>query len=178
MTRRRPYLIALLATAAWALPAAAQGTPPGFREEILGQLESSTGKLIALAEAMPAERFAWGPTPEVMPVGQVYMHVAAYNYYYPKEGMGVAVPAGIDPETMESLRDKEVVVDQLKRSVEHLMRTVRETPEAQLAAPTRLYGREVAQWAVLLQLLAHMNEHLGQSISYARVAGVVPPWSR
>jgi uncharacterized damage-inducible protein DinB len=31
---------------------------------------------------------------------------------------------------------------------------------------------------VLLQLLAHMNDHMGQSIAYARAAGVVPPWSR
>jgi hypothetical protein len=31
---------------------------------------------------------------------------------------------------------------------------------------------------VLLQLVAHMNEHLGQSIAYARMNGIVPPWSR
>jgi len=50
-------------------------------------------------------------------------------------------------------------------------------PESQLASQTQLYGRNVQQWAVLLQLLAHMNEHLGQSIAYARMNGVVPPWS-
>ena len=31
---------------------------------------------------------------------------------------------------------------------------------------------------VLLRILAHVNEHLGQLIAYARVKGVVPPWSR
>ena len=50
--------------------------------------------------------------------------------------------------------------------------------DADLEATTRLYGRDVAQWAVLLQLVAHMNEHLGQSIAYARMNGVTPPWSR
>ena len=45
------------------------------------------------------------------------------------------------------------------------------------ASQTRLYGRDVQRWAVLFQLLAHMNEHLGQSIAYARMNGVVPPWS-
>jgi uncharacterized damage-inducible protein DinB len=43
---------------------------------------------------------------------------------------------------------------------------------------TRQYGRAVPEWSVLLQLVAHMNEHLGQSIAYARMNGVVPPWSR
>jgi len=32
--------------------------------------------------------------------------------------------------------------------------------------------------AVLLQLLAHTNEHLGQSIAGAGMNGVVPPWSQ
>jgi len=44
--------------------------------------------------------------------------------------------------------------------------------------PTGLYGRTVGEWAVLFQLVTHMNEHLGQSIAYARMNGVVPPWSR
>ena len=49
--------------------------------------------------------------------------------------------------------------------------------DAALASDTRLYGRTVDRWAVLVQLVAHMNEHLGQSIAYARMNGVVPPWS-
>ena len=51
-------------------------------------------------------------------------------------------------------------------------------PEAQLERPTTLYGRRVPQWAVLFQLIAHMDDHLGQSLAYGRVLGVVPPWSR
>jgi hypothetical protein len=43
---------------------------------------------------------------------------------------------------------------------------------------TELYGRDVGEWAVLFQLVAHMNEHLGQSVAYARMNGIVPPWSR
>jgi len=39
-------------------------------------------------------------------------------------------------------------------------------------------GRRVPQWAVLLQLIAHMDDYLGQTIAYARVIGVVPPWSQ
>jgi uncharacterized damage-inducible protein DinB len=50
--------------------------------------------------------------------------------------------------------------------------------DEQLAKSTTLYGRTVPQWAVLFQLVAHMNEHLGQSIAYARSNGVVPPWSQ
>ena len=47
-----------------------------------------------------------------------------------------------------------------------------------LEAETELYGRTGPAWAVLVQLETHLSEHLGQSIAYARMNGVVPPWSR
>jgi hypothetical protein len=53
-----------------------------------------------------------------------------------------------------------------------------EMDAAALGRETSLYGRRVGEWAVLLQLVTHMNEHLGQSIAYARMNDVVPPWSR
>jgi uncharacterized damage-inducible protein DinB len=31
--------------------------------------------------------------------------------------------------------------------------------------------------SVLMVLLSHAHEHLGQSIAYARMVGVVPPWT-
>jgi uncharacterized damage-inducible protein DinB len=92
--------------------------------------------------------------------------------------MGIAPAAGIDPDTLERVVDKEQVVALLRLSSEHVRQAVRRMPEDQLAQPTMLYGRQVPQWSVLLQLVAHMNDHMGQSIAYARAAGVVPPWSR
>ena len=66
----------------------------------------------------------------------------------------------------------------LRQSREHVRQSVQGMTDEQLATMTSLYGRDVPQWAVLLQLLAHMNEHLGQSIAYARMNGIVPPWSQ
>jgi uncharacterized damage-inducible protein DinB len=38
-------------------------------------------------------------------------------------------------------------------------------------------GREMTQRQLMLIILNHMHEHLGQSIAYARSNGVTPPWS-
>ena len=174
----RPLLPALL-LAVFAAPAAAQEPPPGFRDEFLRQFNSSMHKFITLAEAIPEDRYAWSPGEGVMPVARVYAHVARYNYYYPATSLGVAAPGGEDAETVEqTVTAKPDVVDFLRRSREHVRQAVAGMSDEQLAASTRLYGRDVPQWSVLLQLLAHMNEHLGQSIAYARMNGVVPPWSR
>jgi uncharacterized damage-inducible protein DinB len=69
-------------------------------------------------------------------------------------------------------------VEILAVSMDHVRSVLGAMSDADLEASTTLYGREVAKCAVLLQLVTHMNEHLGQSIAYARSNGVVPPWSR
>lgn len=149
-----------------------------LRAELMGQFESSMQKFVALAEAMPAEKFAWSPGEGVMPLGHVLAHVAHYNYAYPVTAMGAAAPAGIQLDTLEGVRTKDAVVALLRSSGDYVRTAVRDMPDAELAKGTRLYGRDTQEWAVMLQLVAHMSEHLGQSIAYARMNGVVPPWSR
>jgi uncharacterized damage-inducible protein DinB len=178
MPSLRPLLLIAMVSCAVAASAQAQSVPPGFQEEFLRQFDGSMSKFVALAEAMPAERYQWSPGEGVMSVARVYAHVARYNYYYPASSLGVAAPPGVDPATMEDISEKERIVDLLRQSGEHVRRVVQERSGQQLGRATTLYGREVAEWSVLLQLLAHMNEHLGQSIAYARMNGVVPPWSR
>ena len=183
-TLRRPSAARLAAAAlalclAGAATAGAQeSSPPSARDELLMQFNSSAAKFEALAAAMPAEKFAWSPAPGVMTVAHVYAHVAHYNYAYLAQNMGVAPPPGIGLDTLERVADKAQVLALLKGSAEYVRQALRQMPESQLAQPTELYGRTVPQWSVLLQLVSHMNEHLGQSIAYARMTGVVPPWSR
>ena len=162
-----------------AADALAQTAPPTFRDEFLGQFDMSAQKLVALAREMPADRFAWQPMDGVASVARAFMHIASYNYYYPAVALGVAPPEGVDYESFEeSITEKDRVVEVLEQSMEHVRTVARGMDAAALEKPTRLYGRDVPQWAVLFQLITHMNEHLGQEIAYARMNHVVPPWSR
>ena len=180
MLRSRTLPLAAVAVSLLATVAVAQApaTPPSFKNEFLGQFESSMSKFIALAKAMPADKFSWSPGPGVMTVARVYGHVARYNYYYPASSMSIAAPTGVGLDSLEQMTRKADIVALLEASNAHVRTTVGKLSDEQLAKPTTLYGRTVPQWAVLLQLVAHMNEHLGQSIAYARSNGVVPPWSQ
>lgn len=165
-------------TALWAAPVTAQSTPEGFRAEFLAQFNNSARKFVALAETMPADAWGWSPDEGVMSVGRVYMHVARYNYFYPDASMGEEVPAGTAYDTWETtVTTQSQALPILRASMDYVRGVVEAMSEADFAEPARLYGRDVQEWTVLLQLLAHMNEHLGQSIAYARMNGVVPPWS-
>lgn len=158
----------------------AQSAPPNFIEEFEVQFNASADKLVALAEAMPAETYAWTPMEGVYTVARAYMHTARYNYYYPEIALNVPSPMGAAEYDSweEGVSEKEKVVAILAESMEHVRRVAASMSSEALDKRTELYGRDVGQWAVLLQLIAHMNEHLGQAIAYARMNHVVPPWSR
>lgn len=177
MTRVR--LAACIITLGLAQPVAARAQDAtALRAELLGQFNASISKVIALAEAMPADKYQWKPQADAMPVAHVFAHIANYNFAYPSGNMGVAAPAGIRLDTLEAMRDKAQIVALLKRSADYVRQSVSGMPAAELNGETQLYGRQVPRWAVMLQLVAHMNEHLGQSIAYARANEIVPPWSR
>jgi uncharacterized damage-inducible protein DinB len=92
--------------------------------------------------------------------------------------MGVKIPAGIDHEMEKSVTDKAKVIDTLKKSFEHVKSAVASMSDADLDKKVKIFGgREMTQRALFVVILNHMHEHLGQSIAYARMNGVAPPWS-
>ena len=173
----------LLAAAIVLLPASAHAQTQAARDavtprsEIMNHFQMSMSKVVALAKAMPAESYRYKPEPAAMELGQVFAHIANYNFGYLADNMGVAAVPGLKRDTVEAMRDKAQIVALLERSMQYVRQNVAAMPAEQLDRQTQLYGRTVPQWAVLLQLVAHMNEHLGQSIAYARANKVVPPWS-
>ena len=175
MTKRA--FASLLALAV--LPAAASAqNGAAVRDEMLRHFDESMSKVVALAAAMPADKYLWKPSEPAMPVGHVYAHIARYNFGYLTNEMKLGAASGINLDTLEAMRNKEQIVALLKRSSDYVKASVAAMPAAQLDARTTLYGRAVPQWAVLVQLVAHMNEHLGQSIAYARSNNIAPPWSQ
>ena len=156
--------------------AAAPAAPPDLKAPYLRNWDYVTGHLVALAEAVPAEKYTWRPAEGVRSVSEVYMHVAGANFYLPS-ALGVALPPGLSRE-MEKETDKAKVVAALKDSIAHARKAVEGADPATLGQEVELFGRKMTRADVLLILLSHAHEHLGQAIAYARSNGVAPPWSR
>jgi uncharacterized damage-inducible protein DinB len=180
MCTARTALLILALTATYTSTLAAQSLPPDFLVEFEEHFNASADKVVALAMAMPEDSYTWSPMEGVASVVRVYMHIARYNYFYPDVALDVPSPMGAaEYDSWEDgVVDKEKAIAILTESMEHVRRVAASMSSKDLEAKTRLYDRDIGQWAVLLQLVAHMNEHLGQSIAYARTNHVVPPWSR
>ena len=149
----------------------------GPRAEILLHIADAEKKLIALAEAVPADKFGWRPAPGVRSIGEVFMHVAAGNYFL-CTFFGAKPPAGVDLRGLEKEGgDKAKTVDALKKSFEHVHAAIAAVPDADLEKPVKLFDHDGTYREAFLLIATHDHEHLGQSIAYARMSGVTPPWS-
>lgn len=172
-----PLLGQSAAPAATPAAAAMEAPKSGFRADFLKQWNTLEKKFVALAEAIPQEKYTWRPTPEVRSVSEVFLHVAGGNYFY-LEGMGVPLPAVVERKTYEkSTTDRAKIVEQLKQSFDRVRETMLKTSDADLEKPAKLYGQPSTAREVFFALVTHTPEHLGQMIVYAREGGVVPPWT-
>jgi len=149
------------------------------RGSILFQIDQARDKLIALAEAIPAEKYAWRPGEGVRSAGEVFNHVSGSNYFFPTL-WGAKTPAGVDPRTFEKQLsgDKAKTVETLKQSFEQARKEIQAVPEADLGRKIKIFGNDATVRDAMLIIATHAHEHLGQAIAYARSNGVVPPWSQ
>ncbi|PYQ49018.1 MAG: damage-inducible protein DinB [Acidobacteria bacterium] len=151
--------------------------PParGFRAELLRDLDDMQKKITDLAAAMPADKYTWRPASGVRSVSEVFMHIAGGNYYG-ATFVGVKAPV-YDERAFERIQDKERVLAELKKSFQHLRMAILTTSDADLDKPIKMFGNDSTEREAFMFALFHLHEHLGQSIAYARMNGVVPPWS-
>jgi len=147
----------------------------GFRSEFLSDLDEVQDKIIKLAAAVPAEKYAWRPAEGVRSISEVYMHIAGGNYFL-ATFVNVQPPSTM-PKDIEKIGDKKLVQAELQKSFDHIRNIVKNTPEADFDKQVSLFGKPTTERAVFSTILNHLHEHLGQSIAYARMNGVVPPWS-
>jgi uncharacterized damage-inducible protein DinB len=133
-------------------------------------------QVIALAEAIPAEKYGWRPAPGVRSTSEVMMHIAVGNLWL-LNATGVKGPAELNESMEKSVTKKPEVIAWLKRSQDAVAKAHAGASSAELQRKVKIAGRDATVDGIYLRILVHANEHMGQLIAYARMNGVVPPWS-
>ena len=169
-----PGAFAQTAAAPAAMPAAPTA---GFHAEILNELAGLEQRFLSLAQAVPPEKYTWRPAEGVRSISEVYMHVAGANYGLPRV-VGVTPPAAFNPRGFDtSVTEKAKVIETLRQSFAHVRQGVLNMPDADGEKKVKLFGADNTYRGTLVFIVRHMAEHLGQSIAYARVNSVAPPWT-
>lgn len=181
----RPRGGAEVAAKGMAHEAHAERPASGIRAELLQDIDLLEEKYLSLAEAMTG-RYDWRPGDGVRSVGEVFMHIAGSNFMIPTLA-GISPPeeypaasmqeAMARMEELERVSDEAEVKEHLRHGFAHARHAISSVPDEELDEPVQIFGRPGTRRLALVLLVTHMHEHLGQSVAYARMNGVVPPWS-
>jgi uncharacterized damage-inducible protein DinB len=180
-------LLAAITMCLFAWPCAAQQaatqvpiTAP-LEKQYVGDLSVIHDKILALANAIPADKYEWRPSDKVRTVSQVFTHMAGEWFYLCPLSVGAKPPADFSPpgeamRKLEAITTKPEVIAQLIKAWDHC-RSALDAIDPTRLVPDSLPAKMGFPRVVLL-VLGDQHEHVGQLIAYARSIGVAPPWSK
>ena len=155
----------------------AQAPPEGIWQGYDGEWRHVSRQLMALAEATPADKFAWRPAAGVRSTSEVYMHIAMANFYL-LSVTGAKMPADLKEGMEKTVTSKAEVINWLKRSLDAVKEAHLAETSKDLERKIHIADRDATVDGMYLRIIVHANEHMGQLVAYARMTGVVPPWSQ
>ena len=167
-----------------ALPARAQTTDASYTETLspsMAAVERSMHatirrNLAEAAENMPADEYAFKPTPEVRSFGELIGHLASTNFFFCAQARAERPPA---TDNFETTTGKAGLLKALNESLAYCDAAYTSTTDANVQQPVTIAvtGRERAttRGAVLTFNTAHNMEHYGNIVVYMRLKGHVPP---
>ena len=177
MKRLAAVLLLLACACMGGARAQTQSYPEGIWEGYDGEWRYASSQLIALAEATPAEKFAWRPAAGVRSTSEVYMHIVISNFYL-LSVTGPKMPADLKDDAEKTVTAKADVIAWLKRSLDAVKQAHLAVKPADLQREVHIADRDATVDGMYLRIIVHANEHMGQLIAYARMTGVAPPWSK
>jgi uncharacterized damage-inducible protein DinB len=161
-----------------AVKAQSEAQMEGLWEGYDGEWAHVSRQLIELAEAIPADKYSWRPAPGVRSVSEVFMHIAMANFYL-LSVTGPKLPADLKSADMEKTVTKKAdVIEWLKRSLDAVKTARAHLKPGDLERKVKIHGKTVPVDGMYLRIIVHDNEHMGQLVAYARMNGIVPPWSK
>ena len=152
--------------------------------ELLLPFHDLEKEVLDLAKAIPEEKYAWRPSPGVRSFKEVFLHIANGNRLM----LNIAVKSPAREEVMKQIEQnakieqdpagKNQIVAMLTESFAAVRQALEGVRTASaLTRDVDFFGTPATMGGVLATIDTHIAEHLGQAIAYARVNGIVPPWS-
>jgi len=129
--------------------------------------------MVAAAEAMPAEKYSFKPTPDMNTFAHLTIHIAQGNNGLCSQISGAPAP------TSDKLGDddpKDKLVAGLQASFDFCATALANVDDSKLAEPMTLFGRVPSSRAgALIALSMGFADHYGAQAMYLRLSGILPP---
>jgi hypothetical protein len=127
--------------------------------------------MVAAAEAMPAEKYGFKPSPEMNSFGHLMMHIAQTNNTFCAKISGQAAPevklAETDP--------KDKLVAAIKDSFAFCTTALANVDDSKLGEQFVLGNRPISRGGALVALGGSWTDHYATQAIYLRLNGILPP---
>src|SRR5580704_636008 len=128
--------------------------------------------MVAAAEAMPAEKYSFKPTPDMNSFGHLVMHIVQSNNTICSKISGQAAPDVKIAET--DAKDK--LVAALKDSFAFCTTTLANVDDSKLGEQFMFFGnRPISRGGALVALQGSWTDHYATEAIYLRLNGILPP---
>jgi hypothetical protein len=187
-TIRFVAVVSLLASCACVLYSQPAPSAPAATSDPLQSINAFVarfeGNLLALAQAMPPEKYNFAPTSDLFRAGspaefatvrtfaQQLGHVSGEPFRL-LAPFGVAPDPSIDVKSFDSLTSKDDLIKALKASFDYQNRVIGTITAENAFTPTG--PRSLSRVSALLAILNDDGDHYGQMVEYLRMNGIIPP---
>ncbi len=148
----------------------AQGNPVSNTARALAK--EASANLLAAAQAMPADKYGFKPTPAQRTFGALIVHIEGDNR------ITCAAISGTTPDAEPKVAasdPKETLVAALQHSLAFCDAALAQVTDAKLGEMVSYYGHSAPRAPAVLGLVVDWSDHYGQQAIYLRLNGVLPP---
>jgi hypothetical protein len=139
---------------------------------VKAQLTRYAKNMVAAADSMPADKYNFKPTPEMITFAHLVAHIAQSNNFLCSKISGAAAP---DAKLADS-DPKDKLVAGLKASFEFCTTALANVDDSKLSDPMTLFGnRPTSRAGALITLSDDWYDHYSAQAIYLRLNGVLPP---
>lgn len=164
--------------AALSIQAPAKPDPSTLSGSINVTYSGLKGNILKSAAKMPPDQFAFRPTPDVRPFGQVLAHIADGNYLLCSAALGEANPNGSAMNALERQElARDALIAKLDESFAYCDRAYAALTDGNAVEVVPFLNSKRPRVAVLWFHVSHAYEHYGNLVTYLRLKGIVPPSS-
>ncbi|HJQ09439.1 MAG TPA: DinB family protein [Gemmatimonadaceae bacterium] len=171
----RIYSVALAAMALLPRVSSSQQANP-VAEAFRDYAKSSAKNLIAAAEAFPAEKYSYKPTPAQMSVGDIVVHLIQGNDYLCGTIGGMKAP---DRSKVSGTDSKETLMARLRETFTFCDQALASLSDASLGEELPFFGgRKMTRAAIMTLTTGDWADHYSQYANYMRLNGLLPPTAK
>jgi uncharacterized damage-inducible protein DinB len=138
---------------------------------VKAQMTRYAKNMVAAADAMPADKFNFKPTPEMNTFAHLTMHIAQSNNFLCSKISGQTAP----DVKLADTDAKDKLVAALKASFDFCSTALAAVDDSKLSDPFTVFNRQTSRAGLLITLSDDWYDHYGAQAVYLRLNGILPP---